>query len=200
MVTECLGSCYEKLPQPELVLSPEDSELNYYLWMPGVQYQPRLQKKLSELRSITADSDVMQVDEVIEEVIAKDELVVKFEGAATNGVMDLGTAANFVRELGASPSQAELLEYSATNGNSLTFDNIKELLAVGMNQHENAAYLESILMSLSRDKNTINREHFEYIMANYGEPLTAEELAAVRNMFFSSGDDISCGELAAQIA
>nr|BAN65083.1 hypothetical protein [Babesia bovis] len=69
MVSECLGSCYNQLPQPEVVLSPEDSELNYYLWMPGVQYQPRLQRKLSELRSITAESEVVVVDEVVEEVV-----------------------------------------------------------------------------------------------------------------------------------
>ncbi|GIX61856.1 myosin light chain 1 [Babesia caballi] len=70
MVTECLGSCYNQLPQPEMVLSPEDSELNYYLWMPGVQYQPRIQKKLSKLRSITVESDVVSVNEVVEEVVS----------------------------------------------------------------------------------------------------------------------------------
>nr|AFS69161.1 myosin light chain [Babesia sp. BQ1/Lintan] len=199
MVSECLGSCYEQLPQPEMVLSPEDSELSYYLWMPGVQYQPRLQRKLSELRSITAETEMVPVDEVIEEVIAKDEFVVKFNGAASNGVMDLKTAADFVRELGGTPSQAELLEYCATNGNALTEDQVKELLAVSMNQKEDAAFLDNILQSLSRDKANINREHFEYIMSNYGEPLTPEELGAVRSIFFSSGDNIPCGELAAKL-
>lgn len=73
MVHDCLGSCYNDLPQPEVVLSPEDSELNYFLWMPGVQYQPRLQKKLSKLRSITAESEAevepISVDQVVEEVV-----------------------------------------------------------------------------------------------------------------------------------
>nr|BAN64945.1 hypothetical protein [Babesia bovis]BAN66129.1 hypothetical protein [Babesia bovis] len=200
MVSECLGSCYNQLPQPEVVLSPEDSELNYYLWMPGVQYQPRLQRKLSELRSITAESEVVVVDEVVEEVIAKDELFVKFNNAASNGMMDLKTAAEFIRQLGATPSQAELVEYSATCGNSLNFDQLKELLALSMYPKEDAAYLQKVLVSLSKDQEKIEFPHFEYIMANYGEPMTAEELAAVKSIVFGNNNVLTCGELAAKVA
>ncbi|ORM41111.1 uncharacterized protein BXIN_0441 [Babesia sp. Xinjiang] len=200
MVTECLGSCYNQLPQPEVVLSPEDSELNYYLWMPGVQYQPRLQRKLTELRSITAESEVISVDEVVEEVIAKDELFVKFNEGATDGMMDLKTAAEFIRELGATPSQAELVEYSATNGNALTFEQLKELLAICMYPKEDAAYLQKVLCGLSKDQEKIEFSHLEYIMGNYGEPLTAEELAAVKSTIFNSNESLACGELAMKIA
>ncbi|GIX61855.1 myosin light chain TgMLC1, putative [Babesia caballi] len=113
--------------------------------------------------------------------------------------MDIKTAAEFVRELGATPSQAELVEYSATNGSNVTYEQLKELLAVSMYPKEDNAYLEKVLCRLSQDNTTINYPHFEYIMSNYGEPLTAEELAAVKNTFFMSGNNVPCSELATKL-
>lgn len=75
--------------------------------------------------------------------------MVKFEAVSSDGRMDLATASNFVRELGATPSQADLVEYCATYGNSITYDQLKELLAVSMYPNETVEYLEKVLLNLS---------------------------------------------------
>lgn len=68
IVQSCLTDCYNDLPQPEFVLSPEDSELNYFLWMPGFKYQPSFQEKLTKLRSLSTKSD-STVQEALEELV-----------------------------------------------------------------------------------------------------------------------------------
>lgn len=70
-----------------------------------------------------------------------------FKKRAKNGVLDVHLAGVLARELGASPSQADLLEFEATCGKSVNFDNFKDFLAVSMYSSENREYLQDLLTS-----------------------------------------------------
>ncbi|EAN33750.1 hypothetical protein TpMuguga_01g00513 [Theileria parva strain Muguga] len=175
IVQSCLTDCYNDLPQPEFVLSPEDSELNYFLWMPGFKYQPSFQEKLTKLRSLSTKSD-STVQEALEELIEVDVLEESFKKRAKNGVLDVHLAGVLARELGASPSQADLLEFEATCGKSVNFDNFKDFLAVSMYSSENREYLQDLLTSFENMSGGMTLSKFENLMRNYGEPLTDSEL------------------------
>ncbi|KAK2196958.1 EF-hand domain pair [Babesia duncani] len=187
LVNECLGKCYGDLPQPEMVLSPADTELSYFLWMPGFKYQPQLQKKLSSLRSISSDGEtIMVVDEVIEDVYEKDEIETKFSGIARNGLLSIREAGDLARELGAAPSQGDLLEMVATYGNELNLEQFKELLAISVYNQDTEQYLDGVLRSFTNENGLVSWKRLEYVLSNYGETLNKDELKEVHSRVFEA--------------
>ncbi|AFZ80866.1 myosin a tail domain interacting protein, putative [Theileria equi strain WA] len=199
LVEGCLGSCYNDLPQPEFVLSPEDSELNYFLWMPGFKYQPTLQKKLTTLKSMSSNSD-STIEDVLEELIEVDEMQSKFNSRASNGFLSVHEAGMLARELGAVPSMGDLLEFETTFGNAVNFEQFKELCAVSMYSKENAEYILGILEQFAMGKSELQWKKLEYILTNYGEPLTDAEMAQVAKVLPLANNAVDCKKMAELVA
>lgn len=49
--------CYHKLPSPEDVLDPYDTELNYFMWIPGFEWRPKKQDIVEEDVASSDDRD-----------------------------------------------------------------------------------------------------------------------------------------------
>ncbi|BAM39034.1 myosin a tail domain interacting protein mtip [Theileria orientalis strain Shintoku] len=189
IVNSCLHDCYEGLPQPEFVLAPEDTELNYFLWMPGFKYKPSFQEKLTTLKSLSSNSD-STLDGVLEDLIEVDELENSFMNKAKRGTLDTNMAGALARELGGAPSQADLLEFEATFGNNVNFEQFKEFLAVSMYSYENRGYFEEMLAKFENTSGGMTVAKFENMLKNYGEPMTDKELGEVYKLLNVSNNTV----------
>ncbi|UKK00396.2 myosin a tail domain interacting protein mtip [Theileria orientalis] len=194
IVNSCLHDCYEGLPQPEFVLSPEDTELNYFLWMPGFKYKPSFQEKLTTLKSLSSNTD-STLEEVLEDLIEVDELENSFMSKAKRGMLETNLAGALARELGGAPSQADLLEFEATFGKNVNFEQFKEFLAVSMYSYENRGYFEEMLAKFENTSGGMTVSKFENMLKNYGEPMTDKELAEVYKLLNVNNNTVSTNEL-----
>ncbi|SBT50284.1 myosin A tail domain interacting protein, putative [Plasmodium ovale wallikeri] len=181
--------CYFNLPDPESTIAPYDTELNYFMWGPGFEWQPE-----PEVKQISVDEENYEENEESEESVMGlenlDEKVdqsdakIFFNENSSNGKINIEGASHNARKLGLAPSSADENKIRELYGDNLTYEQYLEYLSICVHEKDNVE--ELIKMFAHFDVNStgfLSKSQMKNILITWGDTLTEQEAIDALNAF-----------------
>ncbi|SBS88939.1 myosin A tail domain interacting protein, putative [Plasmodium ovale] len=181
--------CYFNLPDPESTIAPYDTELNYFMWGPGFEWQPE-----PEVKQISVDEENYEENEESEESIVGlenlDEKVdqsdakIFFNENSSNGKINIEDASHNARKLGLAPSSDDENKIRELYGDNLTYEQYLEYLSICVHEKDNVE--ELIKMFAHFDVNStgfLSKSQMKNILITWGDALTEQEAIDALNAF-----------------
>ncbi|SBT81133.1 myosin A tail domain interacting protein, putative [Plasmodium malariae] len=185
--------CYFNLPDPESTIAPYDTELNYFMWGPGFEWQPE-----PEVKQISVEEENYEESEESEEsVIELEELGDKvdsseaktfFNEKSSSGKISIQDASYNARRLGLAPSSTDEKKIKELYGENITYEQYLEYIAMCV--HEKDSIDELIKMFAHFDNNAdgyLTKYQMRHILTTWGDALSEQEANDALNAF--SKDD-----------
>ncbi|KMZ77547.1 myosin A tail domain interacting protein MTIP [Plasmodium vivax India VII] len=183
--------CYFNLPDPESAIAPYDTELNYFMWGPGFEWQPE-----PEVKNILVEEENFEESEQSEESVAgleeldekvdRSEAKTMFNEKSSNGKVSVEDASQNARKLGLAPSSLDEKKVRDLYGDSLTYEQYLEYLAMCVHDRDNVE--ELIKMFSHFDNNAsgfLTKNQMRNILTTWGDALTEQEANDALNAFSS---------------
>ncbi|PHJ20824.1 myosin light chain [Cystoisospora suis] len=194
--------CYQKLPKPADVLGPMDTELSYFMWMPGFEWRPEPEPETEseygeessrrtgrdESGRHVADEDM---EEALEEMVEADEMKDRFNDKASGGKVTSDDAMVLARQLGLAPSYEDKKNFEQQSGDHMDYGTFQKFAAASTHPEDNIEDLVEAFAYFDPSKNGyLTRKQMANILMTYGEPLTQQEMDALAAQFFPPGDQV----------
>ncbi|CRG97090.1 myosin A tail domain interacting protein, putative [Plasmodium gallinaceum] len=177
--------CYFNLPDPESTLAPYDTELNYFMWGPGFEWQPEPQEKASSVEETYEESEESDADlENLDEKVDKNDAKTFFNEKSKNGKISVENASVNARKLGLAPSSTDEEKIKEKYGDNLTYDQYLEYLSLCIHDRDNTE--ELVKMFAHFDINAtgyLSKKQMKNILTTWGDALTEEEATDALNAF-----------------
>lgn len=184
--------CYFNLPDPESALAPYDTELNYFMWSPGFEWQPepapRSSSSVEETYEETEESET--VYENLSERISYNDAKSYFTEKAKNGKISVDDASYNARRLGLAPSSSDEDKIRSKYGDKLTYDEYIEYLAICVHDSDTVDELAKIFSNFDvNGQGYLTKKQMRNILTTWGDVLTEKEASQILDAF-SNEDNI----------
>lgn len=183
--------CYFNLPDPQTVLAPYDTELDYFMWGPGFEWQPDpVEESESSVEesyeeSTTSDEEYGSLSGRVDKNDAKS----LFNEKARSGKISVQDASQNARKLGLAPSSTDEEKITTKYGDNLDMNQYMEYLSMCVHESDNAEDLSKVFSNFDiKGQGYLTKKQMKIILTTWGDALTEEEATQILNSF--SNEDI----------
>lgn len=189
MEKKCPG-CYFSLPDPETALAPYDSELTYFMWGPGFQWQPEpVEESMSSIEESYEESEQSEGYGNLSDQVDRNDAKSLFDQKQRGGKITLKDATENARKLGLAPSSSDEDKIREKYGETLDFEQFLEYLTMCLHENDNVDSLARTFEAFdAKGEGRLSKKQMKNILTTWGDPLSDAEATEILNSF--SADDV----------